>query len=82
MAKKTIYKSVIIVEVLSEEPIESDMLLREIADECDTGSFSGIYEFKILNQPIKGVKASKAIMKQGSSPDFFQMDENGNEIDF
>ena len=80
MAKKTIYKSVIIFEVLSDEPISDNMLLSEMANECNTGDFSGIHEFKILNQPIKGIKAAKAVMKQGSSPDFFQMDENGDEI--
>jgi hypothetical protein len=82
MTKKTIYKSVIIVEVLSDEPICGDMLLHEIAEECETGDFSGKHYYKVCNQPIKGIKAAKAIIEQGSSPEFFQMDENGNEIEW
>lgn len=82
MAKKIIYKTVIMVEVLSEEPIDSSMSLDQIEEECNTGSFSGMHSIVVSNKPIKGLNAVKEMRKQGSDPDFFQMDENGNEIEF
>ena len=82
MTKKTIYKTIIQVEVLSEEPIHESMSLDQIEEECNTGSFSGIHTIIVSNKPIKGIAAVKEMRKQGSSPEFFQMDENGNDIDF
>lgn len=78
---KTIYRTVIEIEVLSEEPIPDDMGLDEIQDECNEGSFSGIYDFKVKNQEVKGIEAVKLIKAQGTDVEFFQMDEEGNELD-
>ena len=82
MAKKTIYKTVIMMEVLSDEPIPDNMTNSEIEYECTEGSYSGLNSVVIANKPIKGVAAVKEILKHGSSIDFFMMDEKGNEIDF
>ncbi len=82
MAKKTIYKTVIRLEILSEEPIPENMSIDDIQEECNTGSFSGIHDITVANKPIKGIAAVKEMRKQGSDPDFFQMDENGNEIEY
>jgi hypothetical protein len=78
--KKVLYRSVIEIEVLSEDPIPEDMSLNDIEDECNTGSFSGVHDKKIMNQKLVGLDAVKATLKQGSSPDFFQMTEEGNEF--
>lgn len=80
MAKKTLYRSVIQLEILSEEPIES-MSLEEIAEECVNGSFSGVHEFKVQNQVVKGIKAARLTIAQGSNTEFFGMDDKGNELD-
>jgi hypothetical protein len=80
MAKKILYRTVIQIEVLSEEPIDENMLLEDIENECNTGSFSGVHDWKVRNQVIKGIKAAKATMAQGSSCDFFGMDVQGNEL--
>jgi len=81
MAKKTIYRTVIEIEVLSDEPIPEGMSLNDIEDECNEGSFSGVHDYKIRNEKLVGQDAANATLKQGSSPDFFQMDENGNELE-
>ncbi|HLO91585.1 MAG TPA: hypothetical protein VK172_10520 [Lentimicrobium sp.] len=80
MAKKTIFRSVITLEVLSDEPIPDDISLSSIANECDNGSYSGITDYKVINQPVSGKRAVKLIHAQGSDPEFFMMDENGNDI--
>jgi hypothetical protein len=81
MTKKTIYRSVISFEVLSDEPIPSDMTLGDIQEECDNGSYSGVHEYIVQNEPVKGIKAVKLIKAQGSDPEFFQMDDKGNNLD-
>jgi hypothetical protein len=80
MEKKVIYRTVIEIEVLSEEPIPEDMSLNDIEDECNTGSFSGVHDYKITNEKLVGQDAVNATVKQGSSIDFFGMDEQGNEL--
>jgi hypothetical protein len=78
--KKTLYRTLIQVEVLSEEPIPEDMTLDQIEEECNTGSFSGVHDYIVRNKKVKGIEAVTLVLKQGSSPDFFQMDENGNDL--
>jgi hypothetical protein len=79
--KKKLYKSVIVVEVLSEEPIESSMNLAEIVSEGDTGSFSIMSYDKSTNKEIKGIRAVREMELHGSDPAFFSMDSKGNEIE-
>jgi len=78
--EKVLYRTVIEIEVLSEEPIDENMSIKEIGDECMTGSFSGVHDWKVTNQEVKGLEAVKLTLAQGSSIDFFGMDENGNEL--
>jgi hypothetical protein len=78
--KKTLYRSVISFEVISEEPIPDGMTLGDIQDECDEGSYSGAHEYKVQNQPVIGKRAVKLVVAQGSDPEFFQMDSNGNDL--
>lgn len=78
--KKVLYRSVIQIEVLSEEPIPEDMSIDDIEEECNTGSYSGVHDWKVRNEKIEGLDAVKATQAQGSSIDFFMMDEEGNEL--
>ena len=80
MKKKTIYRTVIEIEILSEEPIPEGLDLEEIEGECQDGEYSGKHELKVSNQKLVGIKAANATRAQGSSPDFFMMDEEGNEL--
>jgi hypothetical protein len=77
--KKTIYKNVFIVEVLSQEPIEN-MELVDIANEGIDGMFSIITHDKINDKPVKGIHAVRELAKHGLDTEFFGMDNNGNEI--
>jgi hypothetical protein len=79
--KKTIYRSVIQIEVLSPTPISESSDLGDIIDEGNFGEFSITHKFTTANKPVKGMKAVDLIRNQGSDPDFFHMDNKGNEIE-
>ena len=81
--KKTIYRHLLTVEVLSEEPLDPSMSwsLRDIACEIYDGSFSGATTWTTVNEPLTGKVAVKTILAQGSDPEFFRMDNDGNEIE-
>lgn len=81
--KKVIHKTVITVEILHEHPIHiGSYSLWDIHNIIDEGDWIGQISTKSTNIPKKGKKAVKAVNDLGSSPDFFMMDENGNDIDF
>jgi len=80
MKKKVLYKSVFQIEVLSEEPIPDDMDIDEIQEECNTGSYSGVHDWKVKNKPVVGKRAVNLVVNHGSDPEFFQMDSRGYEL--
>lgn len=83
MSKKKIYRSVIMVEVLSETPVDDAFLtdLSSVNYEITGGECSGVVKINMMNQPLIGEAAVEAVLMQGSSPDFFRMDEEGNDAD-
>lgn len=80
MAKKMIYKSVLTVEILSDTPLE-DMDLAGVAYAITDGDCSGRVNWQSRNNVLVGKEAANAMIHQGSSPEFFQMDRNGNELE-
>jgi len=80
MAKKKIYKSVLKVEILSEEPINNPCL-GDIGWQITNGDWSGAQEWDAHNVELVGKEAADATLHQGSDPEFFMMDEEGNEIE-
>lgn len=82
MAKKKLYRTFITLEVLSETEIPSGISLAEIANECDTGEYSGICSYDVVNEQISGLDAVKKVNDSGSDLSFFNMDENGNDLDY
>ena len=78
MAKKTIYKTVITVTVLSDEPYNFQSLGQDDSDITDGDSAGKVAQ---KYNSMTGKKAVKEIQSVGSEPGFFQMDEDGNEIE-
>jgi hypothetical protein len=79
--KKTIYKTVIQLEFLSEEPFDVNSDLENLIYEGYEGDLS-MYRAPIMsNKPIKGKRAVAELEKHSSSFEFFEMDEEGNKID-
>lgn len=80
MAKKTIYRTLITLVVLSEEEIDENLDLQSIIDECDTGAYlKGCISFS-KPKKLVGKTAVIEIEKAGSDAEFFQMDTEGNDI--
>jgi hypothetical protein len=80
--KKTIYKTTILLEILHEIKGEVDgMGMEAIAREMMDGSFSGASTITEDSIPLEGEEAVKHIIGQGSDPEFFGMDKNGEELE-
>ncbi len=80
-SERKFYRTIIEVEVLSEEPI-GDMDMDMIKYHTDTtGDFSGKYTTKSQDEEMDGVETARALMEQGSDPEFFGLDENGNDLE-
>ena len=79
MSKRKFYKTIIQLEVLSEYPIE-DKTLGDINYEIDEGDCSGLYTTLVQDEICDGKEMAELLIKQGSEPEFFMLDENGNDL--
>jgi len=81
MAKKKIYKTVYTLEVLSDDPMEENVPMYDIVFRMNCGELSGIVKEEARNIPLEGKSAVREMEKHETSPEFFMMDKNGNEIE-
>ena len=80
-SKRKFYRTVIHAELLSEEPI-LPMSLRDVDYQITEGYLSGeLLESNPDNEILDGPTAAKALIAQGSDPEFFELDEDGNDIE-
>lgn len=82
MTTRKFYKSTIILEVLHEESnaLNSVTELGEIAAMICEGDCSGSWTIK-KHKVLNGKQVALALQEQGSDPEFFQLDEHGEDID-
>lgn len=80
MYPKTIYKRVFHFEVLSEYSI-GEMTLDELNQVKDSSYMSGRFLDDLGNERLRGKEAVEAILAQGTDPEFFGFDREGNEIE-
>lgn len=78
--KKTLYKSILKIEILSDEPIPEETSLQKILHETDEGMWSGKREWNDRNVQVTGINAVKECDKHGTDTDFFYMDGKGDEM--
>jgi len=78
-SKRKFYRTLVTVEVLSEEPYCPETLEEVARDICD-GDCSGDWTHE-KSIEVDGPTMAKLLIKQGSDPGFFQLDENGNDDD-
>jgi len=78
--KKKIYKYTFTVTVLSEDENYYPASLTSLNRGIDDGDCVGSYD-RTKIEDCEGVEAVYQIKELGSSPDFFKMDEEGNEIE-
>ena len=80
--KKTLYRTVVRFEILSEEKLDGVMSLTEIDDFTRDGGGSGRFlSHEVENEELVGEAAVEATKAQGSDPEFFNMDQEGNDND-
>jgi hypothetical protein len=75
------YRSRVVVEVLSEDPLPPDVSLATIANQITEGDWSGQVDNDDINEEVDGPTMAKLLQAQGSDPEFFQLDDDGNDID-
>ena len=80
MKGKKYYKTTFKIEVLSEGGAASDLGLEEILYEITNGEFSGAIECVGVKE-LTSRQAARELMNQGSDPEFFNLDEHGNDLD-
>ena len=79
VSKRKFYKTMVQYEVLSEEPIEQvdlDRLKYEITE----GRWSGRL-YTLQSTELNGLQAAMALENQGSDPEFFNLDINGDDVE-
>ena len=84
MAKKKsrkFYRTVVQVEVLSEEPFQEGMSLYDLASAIDDGGYSGWITLPVQDEVHNGKEMAKLLKKQGSDPEFFNLDSDGNDLE-
>lgn len=84
------YRSVVTVEILSEEPFAFDdsdgngvscPKLDAISTAITSGDCSGAVDVKVHNQAVSGKQMAKLLEKQGSDPGFFRLTEDGKDLE-
>ncbi len=78
MTSRLFYKTILAIEVLSEEPIGDDMNPESIIREAIEGDFS-MRELPRTATVLSGLEAAKALEEQASDPSFFQLTEEGED---
>lgn len=80
MSDRIFFKTVIQIEVLSEDPFEWDSL-NDIKYAITHGPCSGEVIEK-ARYKLTGKQVAKALRKQGSDPSFFNLDDHGNQTEW
>jgi len=80
-SKRIFYRTIITSEVLSEEPLTGSESLSDIEYLIDVGSCSGKVETTVENEEVDGPRMAQLLQDQESDPDFFGLDETGNDLD-
>lgn len=76
--KPKFFKTTFTVTVLSEGPFGDWENLHDVAYAIDEGDCSGHIAEK--TEVMTPKEAAKALQEQGSDPEFFQLDAEGNDI--
>ena len=79
MTNRNFYRTVIILEVLSEEPV-GNASMSTIAHNVSEGDWSGFYRTNIQDKELNGKETATSLINQGSDPEFFMLDEDGNDL--
>ena len=80
MTKRKFYRTVVQIEILSEDPYkETD--LGEIMYDITEGHCSGEAKDVVRNEEKNGKEMAALLKAQRSDPEFFMLDEEGNDTE-
>jgi hypothetical protein len=77
VTNRKFYRNVIMMEVLSETPL-AEMDLGALHEAITTGDCSGRVHWA-AEEALDGATAARLLHAQGSDPEFFQIDQDGND---
>lgn len=77
---KTFHRTVWTVEVLSDEPLATGLDLADIDYAITEGHCSGEYHVT-HTEVLTGLEMAEALQHQGSDPEFFGLDIDGNQVE-
>jgi len=81
ISTRKFYKSVVHFEVLSEEPLDR-VSLSDLAYETSEGHMSGRFlKTSPDNEELDGAAAARALISQGSDPEFFELANDGSNLE-
>lgn len=80
-SKRTFYRNVFTIEILSEEPLSGEERLSDIEYLIGPGPCSGKIETTTDNEQVDGRDMARLLQDQGSEPGFFSLDEQGRDVD-
>ena len=78
MTERKFHRTVIHVEVLSEDPYMFSGNLVDVANDIITGDCSGVAR-TIHTEKCNGARMAQLLLAQGSDPEFFMLDDSGND---
>lgn len=78
MSTRKFHRTIITIEVLSEEPYNPEDL-NDVAHDITTGDCSGNWSIT-KQEVVDGETMAKLLIQQRSEPGFFQLDDEGNDI--
>jgi hypothetical protein len=77
-SKKKFWRTIIKVEVLSEEMVDFDTL-EQVAEAINTGDCVGRWEVQD-QYDVNAKRMANLLHEVGSEPSFFMLDDEGNDI--
>ena len=78
ISPRKFFKTVIAIEVLSEDRIPDGLELDQIVQECRDGGYS-MRPLKHAVTKINARQAANALSRHGSDPSFFRLNADGTE---
>lgn len=77
-SSRTFYRTVFVVEVLSEEPIPDGLDFAHTWQTCVDGDYSGT-AMQLVAEEVDGPTMAQLLEAQGSDPGFFRLTSDGQE---
>lgn len=80
MSERNFYRTVIEIEILSQDPIPEKVSLEELASECEEfGAWSGKIQRCTL-ETVDGKKMANLLSSQDENPAFFGLTKTGEDM--